>query len=387
MRLLRSLRSLTFLGWPIVTGVLAALILMRLFPDLVSNVNTVEIKEAKESRHFSGAYSYADAVERAAPSVVNIYTRTVVDNEQRSTPLQDDPFYKHYFSTEQSPSQERIQSSLGSGVIINKQGYVVTNNHVISGADSVIVALRDGRESIAKIVGTDPETDIAVLKIDLPDLPSITLASSGKLRVGDVVLAIGNPFGVGQTVTQGIISATDRNSLGLNTYEDFIQTDAAINPGNSGGALIDPNGNLVGINTAIFSKTGGSQGIGFAIPSDLTKQIMQDLIEHGRVIRGWVGVEAQALNSKLAESFGLDKEQHGLIIAGIYRDSPANKAGLRPGDVMLAINDRPIVDDGHEAMNTIARVKPGDKTKFTIFRDGKRLNIEVTTAERPPTQQ
>ncbi len=381
------MRKLSFLGWPIATGILAALLILQLFPDLLSRgVTTVEIHESNVTEPAVGQpdgrpWSYAEAVDRAAPSVVNIYTRTVV--KDNASPLQQDPFYRHYFNSDNVPKQQRIQSSLGSGVIISEQGYVVTNNHVIAGADSVVVALRDGREAVAKIVGSDPESDIAVLQIKLPELPAIALTSSDQLRVGDVVLAIGNPFGVGQTVTQGIISATDRNSLGLNTYEDFIQTDAAINPGNSGGALIDPAGNLVGINTAIFSKSGGSQGIGFAIPSNLAKQVMLDLIEHGRVIRGWVGVEAQAMNPRLAESFGLDPSQHGLIIAGIYRDSPAHKAGLQPGDIMLALNGEGITDGGHDAMNTIARIKPGVKTRFTIYRDGKQFDVEVTTAERP----
>ncbi|KEA63248.1 Outer membrane stress sensor protease DegS [Marinobacterium lacunae] len=376
------MRILSFLGWPIIAGILAAALILQLYPQLLTSTPTVEIRQANNERNSTqGPFSYADAVDRAAPAVVNIYTRTLVDSD--GNPIGNDPLYKHYFNSETPPTQERIHSSLGSGVIINPQGYVVTNNHVIAGADSIIVALQDGREAVAQTVGTDPETDIAVLKISLGDLPDITLAPTESLRVGDVVLAIGNPFGVGQTVTQGIISATDRNSLGLNTYEDFIQTDAAINPGNSGGALIDPNGNLVGINTAIFSKSGGSEGIGFAIPVDLVKQVLEDLIERGRVVRGWVGVEAQPLNPRLAESFGLSPEQHGLIIAGIYRDSPAHTAGLQPGDVLLALDEQPITDDGHTTMNTIARLKPGEKVRFTIYRNGAQQEIEVTTTERP----
>ncbi|GGB83499.1 2-alkenal reductase [Marinobacterium zhoushanense] len=376
------MRILSFLGWPIIAGILAAALILQLYPQLLQNSPRVEIRQARNAGNsVQGPFSYADAVDLAAPAVVNIYTRTLVDSE--GNPIGNDPLYKHYFNSETPPTQERVHSSLGSGVIINPQGYVVTNNHVIAGADSIVVALRDGREAVAKTVGTDPETDIAVLKINLSDLPDITLAPSETLRVGDVVLAIGNPFGVGQTVTQGIISATDRNSLGLNTYEDFIQTDAAINPGNSGGALIDPNGNLVGINTAIFSKSGGSEGIGFAIPADLVKQVLEDLIERGRVVRGWVGVEAQPLNPSLAESFGLTADQHGLIIAGIYRDSPAHAAGLQPGDILLALDDVPITDDGHTTMNTIARLKPGEKARFTIFRDGTQQDVVVTTIERP----
>jgi len=376
------MRIFSFLGWPIIAGILAAALILQLYPQLLQNNPRVEIRQADDAGSgMQGPFSYADAVDRAAPAVVNIYTRRLVDS--KGDPIGNDPLYKHYFNSEEPPTQERIHSSLGSGVIITPQGYVVTNNHVIAGADSVVVALQDGREAVAKTVGTDPETDIAVLKIGLGALPGITLAPTKAMRVGDVVLAIGNPFGVGQTVTQGIISATDRNSLGLNTYEDFLQTDAAINPGNSGGALIDPYGNLVGINTAIFSKSGGSEGIGFAIPMELVLQVLEELIEHGRVVRGWVGVEAQPLNPGLAESFGLPSDQHGLIIAGIYRDSPAHTAGLQPGDVLLALDDKPIIDDGHTTMNTIARLKPGEKARFTIFRDGARQDVEVTTTERP----
>lgn len=377
------MRILSFLGWPILTGILAAVLILQLKPDLLGTGGpTVEIRQAdSRASSLSGPFSYADAVDQAAPAVVNIYTRTRVKDGENTQ--DDNSIYRHYFNSDEPPAQDQIHASLGSGVIINPQGYVVTNNHVIAGADTIIVALRDGREAVAKIVGTDPPTDIAVLKINLTDLPNITLAPTSNIRVGDVVLAIGNPFGVGQAVTQGIISATDRNSLGLNTYEDFIQTDAAINPGNSGGALIDPTGNLVGINTAIFSKSGGSEGIGFAIPSDLVKQVLQDLIEQGRVVRGWVGVEAQALNPQLAESFGLDPNQHGLIIAGIYRDSPAHEAGLQPGDILLAFDKKPITDAGHTTMNAIASLKPGEKARFTIYRDGKQMDVVVTTVERP----
>jgi len=376
------MRIFSFLGWPVLTGILAAALILQLYPELTGHSQTrVEIRAADSRGTIQqGPYSYADAVDQAAPAVVNIYTRTHIDADDEQT---KNPLYRPYFNSDTPQKQEQVHTSLGSGVIISPQGYVVTNNHVIAGADSIVVALRDGREAVASVVGTDPPTDIAVLKINLPDLPDITLAPTDQLRVGDVVLAIGNPFGVGQTVTQGIISATDRNRLGLSTYEDFIQTDAAINPGNSGGALIDPTGNLVGINTAIFSKSGGSEGIGFAIPTDLVQQVLQDLIERGRVIRGWVGVEAQALNPRLAESFGLDPNQHGLIIAGIYRDSPAHNAGLQPGDILIALDGEPITDAGYSTMNAIARLKPGEEARFTIYRDGQQQDIVVTTTERP----
>jgi serine protease DegS len=379
------MRKVSYLIWPVVTGILAALLILQFYPQLVAPpVTTVEIREAAAvnapvSSH--GPVSYADAVDRAAPAVVNIYTRTLV--RQPINPLLNDPFFRNFFNSEQLPQRERIESSLGSGVILNAQGYVVTNNHVISGADSIVVALRDGREAVAEVVGLDPETDLAVLKVELDDLPSITLASD-ELRIGDVALAIGNPFGVGQTVTMGIISATGRNRLGLSTYEDFIQTDAAINPGNSGGALIDAYGNLIGINTAIFSKSGGSQGIGFAIPSSLARQVMQDLISHGRVIRGWLGIEIQELTPRLAESFEVG-DRSGLIIAGIFRNGPAHQAGLQPGDVLLQIAGEPVTGS-RTAMNRIARFKPGEKVELGILRNGHEMSLSATIAERPQTR-
>jgi serine protease DegS len=380
------MRKFSFLGWPIITGVLIAIILLQFFPQLFSPpVTTVEIRETQLPTHVSGnsgPVSYSDAVEKAAPAVVNIYTRTVI--KQQPSPLIEDPLFKKFFDLGDMPQRERIQSSLGSGVILNAQGYIITNNHVIAGADSIVIALKDGRETSAEVVGTDPETDLAILKTDMANLPSITLAPSDALRVGDVVLAIGNPFGVGQTVTMGIVSATGRNSLGLNTYEDFLQTDAAINPGNSGGALIDAHGNLIGINSAIFSKSGGSQGIGFAIPSDLAKKVMTDLITQGRVVRGWLGIEIQELTPNLAESFGI-KEMNGLIIAGIYRDGPAHKAGLQPGDIMLSLDGRPV--DGRRSMISIADFTPGEPLSVEYLREGKHLTTEVKVGERPLTKQ
>ncbi|MBP0048781.1 trypsin-like peptidase domain-containing protein [Marinobacterium sp. AK62] len=381
------MRRISYLIWPVVTGILAALLILQLWPGLVSPpVNRVEIREAASidttALPSSGVVSYADAVDQAAPAVVNIYTRTLV--RQPVNPLLNDPFFRNFFNADQLPQRERIESSLGSGVILNPQGYVVTNNHVISGADSIIVALRDGREAVADVVGVDPETDLAVLKVDLEDLPSITFANDD-LRIGDVALAIGNPFGVGQTVTMGIISATGRNRLGLSTYEDFIQTDAAINPGNSGGALVDAHGNLIGINTAIFSKSGGSQGIGFAIPSSLARQVMQDLITHGRVIRGWLGVEIQELSPRLAESFGVG-DRKGLVVAGIFRNGPAHKAGLQPGDVLLSINGETVRSSRLE-MNRIAGLKPGDRITLGVLRNGHEMSLDAQVGERPPSRQ
>jgi serine protease DegS len=253
---------------------------------------------------------------------------------------------------------------------------------VTSGADQIVVALKDGRETLARVIGSDPETDLAVLKIDLKNLPSITVGRSDNIRIGDVALAIGNPFGVGQTVTMGIISATGRNQLGLNNYEDFIQTDAAINPGNSGGALVDAIGNLTGINTAIFSKSGGSQGIGFAIPVKLAMEVMKSIIEHGQVIRGWLGIEVQPLTQELAESFGLSGRP-GIVVAGIFRDGPAQKAGLQLGDVILAIDGEP-AGDGRRSMNQVARIKPTDKVAIEVMRNGKELKLTAEVGLRPP---
>ena len=379
------MRRFSFLLWPVITGIFAAIILLQFFPDLFApKVTTVEIRQTNQADSQPatglghGPVSYADAVNVAAPAVVNIYTRTLV---QQKAPLKDDPFYQQFLERRDTPQRQRIESSLGSGVILSPQGYIATNNHVIDGADSIVVALKDGREAMATLVGNDPETDLAVLKVELGDLPTITLSDSDSLQVGDVTLAIGNPFGVGQTVTMGIISATGRNSLGLNTYEDFIQTDAAINPGNSGGALIDAYGNLIGINTVIYTKSGGSQGIGFAIPSNLTKQVMQDLIQHGRVIRGWLGIEVQELTPQLAESFGM-ADTRGLIIAGIFRNSPAHIAGMQPGDIMVSINKQPI-QDRRSSMDQIAKYKPGEEITIEVIRNNQELSLPVKIVERP----
>ncbi|MNZ20357.1 putative periplasmic serine endoprotease DegP-like precursor [compost metagenome] len=374
-------KALRFLGWPVVAGLLLALLVIQLFPQWVGrDQQDLELRQAPAlGLPTLGPVSYSDAVELAAPAVANLYTTKVVDKP--SHPLFDDPQFRRFFG-DNLPRQRRMESSLGSAVIMSPKGYLLTNNHVTAGADQIIVALKDGRETLARVIGSDPETDLAVLKIDLPDLPAITLGRSDNIRIGDVTLAIGNPFGVGQTVTMGIISATGRNQLGLNTYEDFIQTDAAINPGNSGGALIDAHGNLIGINTAIFSRSGGSQGIGFAIPTKLAQEVMEAIIAHGQVIRGWLGLEVQPLTAELAESIGLQGGQSGIIVAGIYRDSPALRAGLQPGDVILAI-DGELASDGRRAMNQVARKRPGERIRIEVMRGGETQQLSAEVGLRP----
>ena len=322
--------------------------------------------------------SFNHAVQQASPAVVNIYSSKTI--KRRLHPLLDNPLFQQFFGGPQVP-RERIQSSLGSGVLVTADGHVLTNNHVIADADEIKVALNDGRSAQAKLIGSDPGTDLALLKIDLPDLTSLTFGNSEQLLIGDLVLAIGNPFGVGQTVTMGIVSATGRQHLGINTFEDFIQTDAAINPGNSGGALVNPAGELVGINTAIYSQSGGSQGIGFAVPAALAKRILEQLINNGRVVRGWLGLELQDIDRDLATSFGL-KSLQGVIVAGVYRNTPAHQLGLRPGDIVTAIDDVKIID-ANQALNTISGLQPEQTAAVTFLRRGKQFEVELAIIERP----
>ncbi|MGK4921133.1 trypsin-like peptidase domain-containing protein [Bordetella hinzii] len=326
--------------------------------------------------------SYAPAVAHAAPSVVNIYTTKHVDVPL--LPLPDDPALRQLFGQIPGLSRRESSNSLGSGVIVSPQGYVLTNFHVVEAADAIEVALADGRQAAAKVVGADTETDLAVLKLagQLDPLPVASYAEGRNLRVGDVVLAIGNPYGVGQTTTQGIVSALGRNGLGINTYENFIQTDAAINPGNSGGALIDTQGNLVGINTAIYSETGGSLGIGFAIPIDAARRVMDEIIKTGKVRRGWLGIEPQDLTPELARAFRLDASASGVIIAGILRGGPADLAGLRVGDIVQALNGQP-ARNTVTLLGQIAAVTPGQSAVLRVLRAGKTLDIKVTMGTRP----
>jgi len=312
------------------------------------------------------------------PSVVNIFTTKAA--KQPANPFMDDPFFKKFFG-DRFGDQDDKQFSLGSGVLVSPQGFIVTNNHVVESADEIEVALADGRKSIAKVVGTDPDSDLAVVKVDLKNLPAITLGHSDQARVGDVVLAIGNPFGVGQTVTMGIVSALGRNHLGINTFESFIQTDAAINPGNSGGALIDTNGNLLGINSAIYSRSGGSLGIGFAIPVATVKTVMESIIANGQVVRGYIGVEPRDITPELAENFGLNSKT-GAIIAGVVKDGPADKAGIKPGDILLAVEGK-TVNDTTEMLDLIAQLTPGNTAKMTVLRKSQQSVVNVTIGKRP----
>jgi serine protease DegS len=387
---MKAYKPIVFLFQAVTIGLAIAFMIVALKPELLDNgKKVVEFIESNTptlpaTGLSSGPVSYADAVAVAAPAVVNIHTRKTVVQQQ--SPLFDDPFFRRFFGEQFGiKPREREETSLGSGVIINAKGYILTNNHVIEGADAIQVTLRDGRTSEAKLVGSDPEADLAVLKIEQDGLPVITLGDANALRVGDVVLAIGNPFGVGQTVTLGIVSATGRSSLGINTFENFIQTDAAINPGNSGGALITARGELIGINTAIFSKSGGSQGIGFAIPMSLAKNSMAQIVEKGYVSRGWMGVEIQELTPQLAESFGL-KDEKGIIIAGVLKEGPADKGGLRPGDIITAINEQTI-ESAHDALNTISQTAPGEKITIEGQREGKALELKVKVGERPKQER
>jgi len=322
--------------------------------------------------------SYYEAVRRATPSVVNIFTSKEVRSPRH--PLLDDPLFRRFFG-DQIPDDAQRATSLGSGVIISANGYILTNNHVVEAADDIEVLLTDGKKLRARLMGSDPETDLAVLRVDAEKLPAIALGSSDALRVGDVVLAIGNPFGVGQTVTAGIVSALGRAGLGINTFENFIQTDAAINPGNSGGALIDARGGLIGVNTAIYSRSGGSMGIGFAIPVSTAKIVMDQLIKTGSVTRGWIGVEMQDITPAIAESFSLENTQ-GAIIAGVLRGGPAYKAGIKPGDVLLEIDGRPVADP-QGMLNLVAALAPGNTARMKVKRQGREIDIQVTIGRRP----
>jgi len=318
------------------------------------------------------ASGFSAAARKAAPAVVSINTSKTAKN-----PYGDDPWFRFFFGEQGN----QAQVGLGSGVIVSPSGYILTNNHVVDGADEIEVTLNDSRRAPAKVIGTDPDTDLALLKIELDKLPVIALGNSDALQVGDQVLAIGNPFGVGQTVTSGIVSALGRNQLGINTFENFIQTDAAINPGNSGGALVDTNGNLLGINTAIYSRSGGSMGIGFAIPVSTARLVMEGLVKDGQVRRGWIGVEPNDLSPELAETFGV-KASQGVIITGVLQSGPAAQAGIRPGDVVTQVADKQ-VHNVSELLSAVAALPPGVPARFSLLRGDGALEIEVTPGLRP----
>jgi serine protease DegQ len=343
--------------------------------------STAAIAQAPSAAPAARAESFHEAVARSAPAVVNIFTSKEV-RVQRN-PLLNDPLFRRFFG-EQFGEETQRATNLGSGVIVSPAGYILTNHHVVEAADEIEVALSDGKKLLAKVVGNDPETDLAVLRVNADKLPAITFGNSEQLRVGDAVLAIGNPFGFGQTVTSGIVSAIGRSGLHINTFENFIQTDAAINPGNSGGALVDVRGNLVGINTAIYSRSGGSMGIGFAIPVSTARVVMDQIIRSGSVTRGWIGVELQEITPALAESFHL-ADTRGAIIAGVLPGGPADKAGVKLGDVIFAVNDAPVAD--HQGvLNLVAGLKPGSSAKLKLRRQAQTLELAVTVGRRPKPQ-
>ncbi|MFN3545041.1 MAG: Do family serine endopeptidase [Thiobacillus sp.] len=322
--------------------------------------------------------SFAPAAQKVIPSVVNVFTQQKL--RRAPHPALEDPIFRYFFGDRLEGTPREV-SNLGSGVIVTANGYILTNHHVVEAADEIQVALSDGKTVPARVVGADPETDLAVLKIDADELPAITFAQPDSLKVGDWVLAVGNPFGVGQTVTAGIVSALGRTHLGINTFENFIQTDAAINPGNSGGALVDASGHLVGINSAIYSRTGGSQGIGFAIPVSIARQVMEQIIQTGSVTRGWVGVEVQDLTPELAESFSL-KETEGALIAGVLKGGPADTGGVRPGDILLAVNGQKVANSA-TLLNLIAELKPGTDARLTVARKQQSIDLTVRVGRRP----
>jgi len=360
-------------------ALLTILIKPNWFPQLIQSSSTPALQTeiansaTKPSTEQFGPVSYSEAVNKATPAVVNIFTQRII--KQKQHPLLNSPFLRRFFNNQPN---ERMQSSLGSGVIMNEAGYILTNHHVIAGASEILVALHDGREVPAQLIGSDAEVDLAVLKVNLMNLPFIHIAENGPLNVGDVVLAIGNPFGVGQTVTMGIVSALGRNQLGLNTYEDYIQTDAAINPGNSGGALINAYGELVGINSAIYSQSGGSQGIGFAIPANSAAQVLADITHFGQTIRGWMGIEVQEATPALLTSIGLPTALEGLIVTGLALNGPAQQSGLMIGDIITSLNNKSSIN-AKAAMNQIAALRPGENISIEFMRSG-RLQSTVAIA-------
>ena len=335
----------------------------------------VQVLQAPASASGSSAGSLSAAAKKASPSVVSINTAS---HKQNQPDHARDPWFRYFFG---DPDESSPNAGLGSGVIVSADGYILTNNHVVESADEITVILNDGRRTQAKLVGTDPDTDLAVLKIKLDKLPVMVLSSTEQLQVGDIVLAIGNPFGVGQTVTSGIVSALGRNQLGINTFENFIQTDAAINPGNSGGALVDVQGNLLGINTAIYSRSGGSMGIGFAIPVNTARQVLEGIVKQGQVVRGWIGVEPTEITPDLAKTFNVQRTS-GVIITGVLQTGPAFKAGVRPGDVLLSVEGE-VVRNVAELLTRVSALKPGQPARVKVLRQNEEIELTVTPGQRP----
>jgi len=365
------------------------LILLAVFQYLSLETRAGEISEDSVEFLTETGRAMAEIAEAVKPAVVNISTvRTVKTLESPFEPFFEDPFFRRFFGDRfRSPKipREYKTKSLGSGVIVSSDGYILTNHHVVKDADEIKVLLPDKREFIGKVIGNDPKTDIAVIKIDAHDLPTIKWGDSDKLKVGEIVLAIGNPYGLNQTVTMGIVSAVGRANVGIAEYEDFIQTDAAINPGNSGGALVNTRGELIGINTAIFSTSGGYQGIGFAIPSNMARVVMESLIKKGKVIRGWLGVMIQPITHELAKQFHL-KEDRGALVADVIEDSPAEKAGIMRGDVIIEFKGKK-VDEPYTLRNMVANTPPGETVELKVVRDGKVKTLEVTIGELPSEAQ
>lgn len=373
-------RSFTWLPWVLLIVVIISFVVWQKMhlPKAPISADGVKLPAEKveplvDTSRSGGVVSYSSAVKVAAPAVVNIFTTQKV---KQNHPLLNDPVFREFFENNIPETQSENENSLGSGVIVRPDGYILTNNHVIAQAEQIVVGLYDGRRAVAKVIGTDPESDLAVIKIELDNLPVLPFKLSGN-EVGDVVLAIGNPFGVGQTVTQGIISATGRSDLGINTYEDFIQTDAAINPGNSGGALIDVAGNLIGVNTAIFSQSGGNLGIGFAIPAKICQQIMNSILKDGRVIRGWLGISLVPPK----QDDVLKPREIGVVIADVLKGAPAEKAGLKVGDKIVKVNEEEILSASH-LINYVALQAPNSTVKISVIRNEQPIEIDVVVGER-----
>lgn len=377
-------KTLIFLAQSIAVGIIAAALLIFLMPaDWLQSRRAATVPgdgdAARPIERRPEPSSYSQAVARAAPAVVNIYTKKQIQGRRRFST--NNPQLEYLLRNIYGHKVDRTVTSLGSGVIVTPQGHILTNNHVIENAEEIEVFLRDGRQLTASVVGADPETDLAVLHIHTRDVPNIAFGNSSALAVGDVVLAIGNPFGLGQTVSQGIISATGRNQLGINVFENYIQTDAAINPGNSGGALINARGELIGINTITSSSNGNSVGIGFAIPILLAQQVMAHMIEYGYVLRGWIGIRMQNISPQLSESFGLT-ESGGVLVSGVVRDGPAHAAGLYPGDIITYINQRPIMQE-RQVLDEVIQYRPRQTLTIRGLRRGRSVEWRVQVGQRP----